>query len=192
MTCVVIGAGVIGLSVAKSLLPLFKNLYVLEKEDSIGTGTSSRNSEVIHAGIYYPKNSLKAELCLRGRNLLYKYCSENGIPHRRCGKLVVSNGSPIEMAKLREIEQMAVGNDVNDVVWLNKDDIKYLEPQIEANSALLSPSTGIVDSHALMYTLLAEMESNGGTLSLKTEVINGRIEEKKSPSDRYERSLIRL
>lgn len=158
---VVMGAGVVGLAVARALALVGREVMVLEREAAIGTGTSSRNSEVIHAGIYYPKGSLKARLCVQGRMALYAYCAERGIPHQRCGKLVVANTSS-QLAALPSILDKAAANGVHDLVLLSRDEARALEPQLECLGAILSPSTGIVDSHALMLALQGDLEHQGG------------------------------
>src|SRR3954463_8844296 len=150
--CAVIGAGVVGLAVARALALQGRDVIVLEAEGAIGTGTSSRNSEVIHAGIYYPQGSLKASFCVRGKALLYAYAQERGIPHRRCGKLIVAT-SEAQVAELDAISAKARANGVRDLVKLSRDEARAMEPALECHAALHSPSTGIVDSHALMLSL---------------------------------------
>lgn len=157
----VIGAGVVGLAVARALALSGREVMVLEREAAIGTGTSSRNSEVIHAGIYYPTGSLKATLCVQGRKALYAYCAERGIAHRRCGKLIVAN-TPSQLAALPAILTKAAANGVDDLVLLSRDEAQLREPELECLGAILSPSTGIVDSHALMLALQGDLENQGG------------------------------
>ncbi len=157
----VIGAGVVGLAVARAFALNGREVMVLEREAAIGTGTSSRNSEVIHAGIYYPAGSLKATLCVQGRIALYAYCAERGIPHRHCGKLIVAN-TPSQWAALPALLNRAAANGVDDLVVLSRDEARALEPELECLGAALSPSTGIVDSHALMLALQGDLESQGG------------------------------
>ena len=169
--CVVIGAGVVGLAVARALALQGREVLVLEAANAIGTETSSRNSEVIHAGIYYPQGSLKAQLCVRGKELLYTYCEERSIAHRRCGKLIVAT-SEEQRAKLTSIAQHAAANGVNDMQLLSADEAKALEPALNCVAALLSPSTGIVDSHGLMLSLLGDVENHGGALALQSAVAN--------------------
>jgi L-2-hydroxyglutarate oxidase LhgO len=170
---VVIGAGVVGLAVARALAlsPRFsgKELLVLEATNAIGTGTSSRNSEVIHAGIYYPQGSLKAELCVRGRAMLYDYCAERGIGHQRCGKLIVATNEA-QVAQLQGIIVKAVANGVHDLVLLTREQARDLEPQLECVAAVHSPSTGIIDSHALMLSLQGDFENAGGLTVLNSAV----------------------
>ena len=171
--CVVIGAGVVGLAVARAiaLSPKFagKDLLVLEAASAIGTGTSSRNSEVIHAGIYYPQGSLKAQLCVQGRAMLYDYCVERGIAHKRCGKLIVATNDT-QVMQLQGIIAKAAANDVHDLKLLTRDEARALEPQLECVAAVHSPSTGIIDSHALMLSLQGDFENAGGFIVLNSAV----------------------
>lgn len=173
--CVVIGAGVVGLAMARALAIAGRDVIVLEAEDAIGTITSSRNSEVIHAGIYYPSGSLKARLCRKGRDMLYCYLGEHGIDHARCGKLVVAT-TAIELEQLRVVEQKALGNDVEDIRWISGSDAMSLEPQLECVGALLSPSTGILDSHAYMLSLQGEAEDHGAAVAFLSPVTSGRAD----------------
>ena len=167
--CVVIGAGVVGLAVARALALQGREVVVLEAADAIGTGTSSRNSEVIHAGIYYTPGSLKAQLCVQGKNLLYRYCAERGVDHKRCGKLLVATSEP-QLAQLAGIIDKARLNGVDDLVLLTRDQARHLEPQLECVAAIHSPSTGIVDSHAFMLALQGDLEAAGGIVVLNTAV----------------------
>ncbi|MBU3647696.1 MAG: FAD-dependent oxidoreductase, partial [Limnohabitans sp.] len=150
---VVIGAGVVGLAVARALIQVApttsREWFVLERADAIGTGTSSRNSEVIHAGIYYPQGSLKASLCVQGRDMLYAYAAERGVSHQRCGKLIVATHDDQRPA-LEALLHKARANGVNDLVMLSAEQAKAMEPALSCVAALHSPSTGIVDSHGLM------------------------------------------
>jgi L-2-hydroxyglutarate oxidase LhgO len=170
---VVIGAGVVGLAVARALALSSKfagkELLVLEAANAIGTGTSSRNSEVIHAGIYYPQGSLKAELCVQGKAMLYDYCTERGIGHKRCGKLIVAT-TQAQVAQLQGIISKAAANGVNDLVLLTREQARELEPQLECVAAVHSPSTGIIDSHALMLSLQGDFENAGGLTVLNSPV----------------------
>jgi L-2-hydroxyglutarate oxidase LhgO len=166
---VVIGAGVIGLAVGRALARSGLETIVLERADNFGTVTSSRNSEVIHAGLYYPSGSLKAKLCVAGRERLYAYCAEKGIAHRRCGKLLVASGAA-QRARLAQIHVQGQRNGVEDLQWLDATQLHTLEPQLHADVALWSPSTGIVDSHALMLALLGDLEAAGGALALRSPV----------------------
>ena len=166
---VVIGAGVVGLAVARALALAGREVMVLEAEHTFGTMTSARNSEVIHAGIYYPAGSLKSRLCVQGRQMLYAYCAERGIAHRRCGKLIVACNDA-QVRELRAIEARAVANGVTDLRWLPRAEAQALEPQLSCQAALLSPSTGIVDSHGLMLSLLGDVENAGGVLAVNSKV----------------------
>jgi L-2-hydroxyglutarate oxidase LhgO len=170
---VVIGAGVVGLAVARALAlsPKFagKELLLLEAANAIGTGTSSRNSEVIHAGIYYTKGSLKAQLCVKGKGMLYDYCAERGIGHKRCGKLIVATNEA-QVAQLQGIIAKASANGVHDLVLLTQEQACALEPQLECVAAVHSPSTGIIDSHALMLALQGDFENAGGLTVLNSPV----------------------
>jgi len=170
----VIGAGVVGLAIARALALAGREVVILEAEDAIGTATSSRNSEVIHAGIYYPAGSLKARLCVEGREQLYAYCAERRIGHRRCGKLIVATAAEQEPQLARLIEQ-ARANGVRDLRWLCAPEARALEPALACTAAVLSPSTGIVDSHALMLALLADAERQGALLALKSPVAGGEV-----------------
>jgi L-2-hydroxyglutarate oxidase LhgO len=163
--CVVIGAGVVGLAVARALALQGREVMVLEAADAIGTGTSSRNSEVIHAGIYYPQGSLKAMLCVQGRASLYAYCAARGIGHSRCGKLLVAT-SDTQVAQLQAIIGKAGANGVHDLALLTREQAKALEPQLQCVAAVHSPSTGIVDSHGLMLALQGDLEHAGGLVVL--------------------------
>ena len=171
--CAVIGAGVVGLAVARALALAGREVIVLEAEGAIGTGTSSRNSEVIHAGIYYPEGSLKARLCVEGKQLLYEYLEQRGLPHRRCGKLIVAT-TPAQVAELDVIAAKARANGVHDLGLLTREQAQAMEPQLECVAALHSPSTGIVDSHALMLSLQGDLEGAGGMLALKSPVARAR------------------
>lgn len=165
----VIGAGVVGLAVGRALAQRGLETIVLEKANAIGTETSSRNSEVIHAGLYYPAGSLKARLCVQGRDMLYAFCESHGVPHRRCGKLLVANGET-QLRKLAAIAAQAVSNGVYDLRMLDAAEARQLEPALRVEEALLSPSTGIVDSHALMLALQGDLEAAGGALALLSPV----------------------
>ncbi|HEV3010161.1 MAG TPA: NAD(P)/FAD-dependent oxidoreductase [Burkholderiales bacterium] len=171
---VVVGAGVVGLAVARALAMAGREVVILEGEDAIGTHTSSRNSEVIHAGIYYPKGSLKARSCVAGKALLYEYCVAHGVPHRRSGKLIVAS-EEAQLGELEQIQKKAHANGVTDVVWMTREQAIALEPQISCVAALYSPSTGIIDSHALMLAYLGDAEERGAMLALKTHVIGAQV-----------------
>lgn len=166
---VVIGAGVVGLAVARALALAGREVLVLEAEGSFGTQTSARNSEVIHAGIYYPAGSLKARLCVQGRDLLYAYCAERGIAHRRCGKLIVAANDAQEQ-ELQAIHARAAANGVGDLQWLTGEQARALEPQLQCQAALHSPATGIIDSHGLMLALLGDVQNAGGLLVTHSKV----------------------
>ena len=170
--CVVIGAGVVGLAVARALALSGREVWVLEAADGIGTGTSSRNSEVVHAGIYYPAGSLKARFCVQGKHMLYDYCAERGIPYSRLGKLIVA-AEPAEVPVLDTIRAKAARNGVDDLQWLDGADAQRLEPALRASAALLSPSTGIVDSHALMLGYQGDTENAGGAVVFHAPVLSG-------------------
>jgi L-2-hydroxyglutarate oxidase LhgO len=178
--CVVIGAGVIGLAIARRLALAGREVIVLEAAEGIGTVTSSRNSEVIHAGIYYPAGSLMARMCVAGKQALYGYCRDHGIPHRNCGKLIVAT-TPKETEKLRSIRAHAEANGVLDLQTLSGDEARALEPALNCDAALLSPSTGIIDSHAFMLALRGDAEQAGAAFAFYTPILHakaasGRIE----------------
>lgn len=166
---VVIGAGVVGLAVGRALARRGLETIVAEREDAIGTGISSRNSEVIHAGLYYAAGSLKARLCVAGRSLLYEYCASHGVAHRRCGKLVVAT-SIEQVAGLRVLAKRAAANGVDDLALLSATEAIALEPELRCDAALLSPSSGIVDSHGLMLALQGDLERAGGAVALRSPV----------------------
>jgi L-2-hydroxyglutarate oxidase LhgO len=172
--CVVIGAGVVGLAVARALARAGREVMVLDKERWIGSESSSRNSEVIHAGLHYPKDSLKARFCVAGRDLLYAYCAERGIPHRRLGKLTVA-GRDEEIPLLESVWRKAAANGVGDLEWIGGNEARRLEPELACVRAFLSPSTGIIDSHALMLAYEAELEAAGGMVVLRAPVLGGRV-----------------
>ena len=159
--CVVVGAGVVGLAVARALALAGREVLVLDAAEGIGTGTSSRNSEVIHAGIYYTSGSLKARLCVQGKQMLYAYCEARGIDHQRCGKLLVAT-SDDQVPQLAGIVTKAAANGVTDLVQLTREQARAMEPQLECVAAIYSPGTGIVDSHAFMLSLQGDLEHAGG------------------------------
>lgn len=165
----VIGAGVVGLAVARQLALSGQEVLVVEKGPGFGEGISSRNSEVIHAGIYYPTDSLKAKLCVRGKQLLYDYCERFNVEHHRLGKLIVATNDN-ETAQLERIRQQAASNGVTDLTYVSKQTLSIEEPNLTAASALLSPSTGIIGSHQLMTAFLGELEGNDGSLALNARV----------------------
>ncbi|MFO1127774.1 MAG: NAD(P)/FAD-dependent oxidoreductase [Rhodospirillales bacterium] len=170
-----IGAGVVGLAVARALATAGREVVVLEAAGEIGSVTSSRNSEVIHAGLYYPEGSLKARLCRRGRDLLYPYLAERHIDYLRCEKMVVAT-SESEIPVLRGIEARARANGVEDLRWLTKAEAEALEPEVACVAALLSPSTGIFDSHAYMLSLQGDAEASGAVFAFHAPVVGGAIE----------------
>ncbi|MBI5912127.1 MAG: NAD(P)/FAD-dependent oxidoreductase [Betaproteobacteria bacterium] len=172
--CVVIGAGVVGLACARALALAGREVIVLEAAGAIGTETSSRNSEVIHAGIHYPTGSAKAVLCVQGRALLYRYCEAHGVAHRRCGKLIVAT-EPEQIAALHQIQAQAAANGVHDLRLLAADEARAMEPQLRCVAALHSPSTGIIDSHGLMLACQGEAEDRGAMLALHSPVRGGEI-----------------
>jgi L-2-hydroxyglutarate oxidase LhgO len=178
---IVIGAGVVGLAIAAKLSHSLKNVLVIDKNISFGEETSSRNSEVIHAGIYYPQHSLKAKLCVQGKELLYHYCKNRHIPHQRLGKLLVAHGDAEERCLEKTIKQAALNN-VNDLIWLNEAELKASNPELKATAALLSPSTGIIDVHGYMQALVAELEENKGQFVGQTSFIKAERKNSKENS----------
>jgi L-2-hydroxyglutarate oxidase LhgO len=174
LDAVVIGAGVVGLAMARALGMAGREVVILEAEDAIGTHTSSRNSEVIHAGIYYPKGSLKATSCVEGKSLLYEYCVTHAVPHRRSGKLIVA-ADDSQLPELERIQQKAHANGVTDVVWMTRAQALALEPELSCAAALYSPSTGIIDSHALMLAYLGDAEAQGAMLALKSRLDRAEV-----------------
>ena len=173
--CVVIGAGVVGLAVARALALAGREVVILEEAGAIGTETSSRNSEVIHAGIYYPPGSLKAVLCVEGKARLYRYCEERNIAHRRCGKLIVATTTE-QVAALHRIQAQAAANGVSDLRLLTADEAQAMEPALRCVAALHSPSTGIVDSHGLMHSYQGEAEDRGAMRALQSPVTGGEVQ----------------
>jgi len=171
--CVVIGAGVIGLAVARRLAQSGREVIVLEAAEGIGTVTSSRNSEVIHAGIYYKAGSLMARMCVAGKHELYRYCSEHGIPHKNCGKLIVAT-MPTETERLQSIRAHAENNGVGDMQILSGKQARALEPALKCDAALLSPSTGIIDSHAYMLALRGDAEGAGAAFAFHTPLLRAK------------------
>jgi L-2-hydroxyglutarate oxidase LhgO len=165
----VIGAGVVGLAVAEKISSATSSVFVIEKNSSFGQETSSRNSEVIHAGIYYPEGSLKARLCVRGKELLYSFCEKNDVPFRNCGKLIVAVDET-ERTALDQLASAAERNGVSDLRRIGREEIKKIEPEIFALEALFSPSTGIVDSHSLMKRLETNTVNNGGSIAYGNQV----------------------
>lgn len=173
--CIVIGAGVVGLAVARQLATEGREVLVLEAAGDIGTEGSSRNSEVIHAGIYYPADWLKTRLCVTGRGLLYRYCEDRGVPHRRLGKLIVATRSE-DRPRLRGLREQALRNGVGELQEVDAGQLRELEPAIRAVAGLLSPDTGIIDSHALMLSLQGDLEASGGLVSLRSPFRTARAD----------------
>jgi L-2-hydroxyglutarate oxidase LhgO len=172
--CVIVGAGVIGLAVARRLAQSGREVIVLEAAEGIGTITSSRNSEVIHAGIYYRSGSLMAQMCVAGKRALYRYCRDQGIPHRNCGKLIVATTAS-ETEKLASIRAHAEANGVSDLQTLTGEAARALEPALHCEAALLSPSTGIIDSHAYMLALRGNAEDAGAAFAFHTPLLGARV-----------------
>ena len=171
--CVVIGAGVVGLAMARACALAGLETLALEAESAIGTATSARNSEVIHAGLYYPHGSLKAQLCVQGRQALYDYCASHGVAHQRRGKLIVATRDE-QIGALERIGA-AAANGVHDLRRLDAAQARAREPALRCVAALESPSTGIIDSHGLMLALLGDLESAGGLVAVRSPVLSGRI-----------------
>lgn len=172
--CVVIGAGVVGLAVARALAQSGREVIILESADMIGSETSSRNSEVIHAGIYYPVGSLKAQFCIDGKNALYRYCADHGVPHRRCGKIIVATAED-QVPAMHEIKERAAVCGVSDLEFLTAEDAKAMEPELFCHAALYSPSTGIIDTHTLMLEFLGDAEAAGGMIAYLSPVESGAV-----------------
>ena len=172
--CIVVGAGVIGLAIARALALTGREVLVVEAAEGIGTGTSARNSEVIHAGIYYETGSLKARLCVEGRNMLYAYCAQRGVAHKRLGKLIVAT-SQDEIPKLADIQRKAHANGVTDLQLISASEAQALEPALSCTAALLSPSTGIVDSHGLMLAYQGDAENAGAQCVFHTPLVSGSV-----------------
>lgn len=164
---VIVGAGVVGLACAKQFAEKGFDTLVVESEDAFGTGISSRNSEVIHAGIYYSSNTAKARLCVRGRHLLYEYCSARGIAHKKIGKWIVAQ-THNQAEKLHKLHKTGESNGCDDLYFLDTEAIRSGEPELNATDVLYSPSTGIVDSHALMYSMVGDVANSGGVIVYRT------------------------
>jgi L-2-hydroxyglutarate oxidase LhgO len=171
---VVVGAGVIGLAAARALALAGHEVIVLERAYTIGFETSSRNSEVIHGGLYYPAGSLKATSCVAGRARLYAYAREHGVPHARLGKLIVAT-TEAEIPGVGRIEAAARANGVDNLEWLSASEARRLEPELNCVAALMSPSTGIIDSHALMLAYQGEAEDAGAFVAFRSPVVSGRV-----------------
>jgi L-2-hydroxyglutarate oxidase LhgO len=183
---IVIGAGVVGLAVARALALQGREVMVLEAANAIGTGISARNSEVIHSGMYYPTGSLKASLCVQGRAQLVAYCQERGIGHRLCGKLIVAT-EPSQIPKLKAIQAQALANGVADVRWLSAQEAMAMEMEgaLKCVAGLLSPGTGIVDSHGLMLSFQGDLENAGGMVVLNAAVKSVELDLDKTSSPRH-------
>ncbi len=171
--CVIVGAGVIGLAIARRLAQAGREVIVLEAAEGIGTVTSSRNSEVIHAGIYYKAGSLMAQMCVAGKRALYRYCDDRGVPYRNCGKLIIATSAK-EAEKLQSIRAHAEANGVCDMRILSGEAARALEPALDCDAALLSPSTGIIDSHAYMLALRGEAEDAGAAFAFHTPLLRAK------------------
>ncbi|MHA7870997.1 MAG: NAD(P)/FAD-dependent oxidoreductase [Hyphococcus sp.] len=174
LDAIVIGAGVIGLAVARALALAGREVVVIEKHARIGEETSSRNSEVIHAGIQYRPGGVRASLAVKGRDALYAFCASRGVNHARCGKLLVAIGQA-EVSQLAELQATAAANGVDDLALISGEKAAMLEPGIRCDAALLSPSSGVVDSHGLMLALQGDLENAGGVLALCSPVRKGRV-----------------
>jgi L-2-hydroxyglutarate oxidase LhgO len=169
MNVLVVGAGVVGLAVARALAMRGHDVIVAERESGIGSGVSSRNSEVIHGGMYYPSGSIRARHCVAGRRMLYEYCASHGVPHRRCGKLIVATND-LEQAKIEGIYQQGIANGVEGLVLLTGEEARALEPALSCTAAIHSPETGIIDSHGLMLALQGDLENHGGAVAFHAPV----------------------
>lgn len=171
---VVIGAGVIGLAIARELALQGREVIVIEQENSIAYHTSSRNSGVIHAGIYYSAASLKAQFCVEGKELLYRYCDSHKIDYHRCGKYIVATNKQ-QLAQLQQIKIQAEANGVNDLAFISAVELKKIEPALHAAGALFSPSTGIINTHAYLLALLGDLQHSGGSLAINSQIVGGEI-----------------
>src|SRR3979490_43371 len=169
MQVLVVGAGAVGLAVARALAIAGHEVVVAEAASTIGTGVSSRNSEVIHAGLYYPSGSLRAHHCPRGRRMLYDYCASHGVPHRKCGKLVVATKES-EIARLEAVHKQAVINGCEGVELIDQAEARIIEPDVSSLAAMRSPETGIIDSHSYMRAMRGDLEDRGGMVALNTRV----------------------
>ena len=172
--CIVVGAGVVGLAVARALALRGREVIVLERHDVIGSEVSSRNSGVIHAGLYYPNGSLKARVCVDGKHALYDFCASHGVAHARTGKLVVATEDD-QLGAMDTLIERAWRNGVRDLVRLDPEETRELEPQVECVGAFLSPSTGIVDAHEYMLALQGDAEANGAVVALGSPCLGGAV-----------------
>ena len=173
---IVIGAGVIGLAVGRALAQASREVIIAEKNAAFGEETSARNSEVIHAGIQYRPGGVRARLAVKGRDALYAFCANHNVEHKRCGKLLVANGDE-ELARLSLLKKNAEANGVDDLSIVDAAEAAVMEPNIKCDAAIVSPSSGIVDSHGLMLALLGDFENAGGALALSTPVETGKVVE---------------
>ena len=169
---IVIGAGVVGLAIGRALAIAGREVVVLEQHGAIGEETSARNSEVIHAGIYYPAGSLKARFCIEGARALYEYCAAKGVPHRRCGKLIVAVHAE-QTAALEALRERGRANGATELEWISATELAVREPEVRGTAAVWSPATGIIDSHALMLALSGDLEQHGGAIALHTRFVEG-------------------
>lgn len=175
LECMVVGAGVVGIAIARELALSGREVIVVEKEDAFGTSISSRNSEVIHAGIYYPRESLMAKLCLEGKTLIYDFCRDNDVEHRACGKIIVAT-SPEEAIQLEHIAAHARANGVSDITRLSRSEMQQREPHLDGAEALFSPSTGIIDSHGFMLRMVGHAEASGALFAYRTPYIGAKCD----------------
>lgn len=172
--CVVIGAGVVGLAVTRALALAGRDVINVEKADTIGSETSSRHSEVIHAGIYYPQDSLKAKFCVAGKHALYEFSDSHGVPYDPCGKIIVATDEE-QLPELERLKANAAANGVRDLTWMRPQDVTEMEPAVYCVGALWSPSTGILDSHAYMLALQGDAEGAGAMIAFQTPVVGGEV-----------------
>ena len=172
--CVVIGAGVVGLAVTRALALAGRDVINVEKADTIGSETSSRHSEVIHAGIYYPQESLKAKFCVAGKHALYEFSDSHGVPYDPCGKIIVATDEE-QLPELERLKANAAANGVRDLTWMRPQDVTEMEPAVHCVGALWSPSTGILDSHAYMLALQGDAEGAGAMIAFQTPVVGGEV-----------------
>ena len=172
--CIVIGAGVVGLAVARAVARSGREVIVVEKADAIGTETSSRHSEVIHAGIYYAPGSLKARFCVEGKKAMYAFCDEHGVAYNNCGKIIVATHAE-QMPELERLKQTAAANGVTDLEWMTPEQVAGMEPAVFCVGALWSPSTGILDSHSYMLALQGDAEEAGAMFAFMTPVTGGEV-----------------
>ncbi len=173
---IVVGAGVVGLAVARALARSGRSVVVLESQGLIGSETSSRNSEVIHSGIYYPTGSLKAQLCVDGRKRLYAFCDAHGVAYSRCGKLIVASDES-EIAAIEALASKGAANGVDDLAWFSAREAQAIEPALRCVAALHAPSTGILDSHGYMLALQGDAEADGATIAFETPFVEARVED---------------